>query len=154
MRLPWFLMPASDPILGGTLTISFWLKFTNNGGFIFRFYSQDTSYDYFSVFIRGAGYITILTDSWNSQLTADEPITLSEWTIVTITIYTYESTDYYSVYADEKLILYTRDSTYRVSTDPNDIVVLGGPNCFLGSLSNFRIFNSGSAFISDASILL
>ena len=144
-------MPAYDTFYGGTLTISFWLKYAgNNAGFIFRFYDDQTSYDYFSLYIQDSGFLSIYTENFQYELITYEPVTSPQWKIITITIYTLQGSNYVYVFADSEPILYTWDATYSVSTDPNHILLLGGPCSFRGSLSNFRIFNSGSAMISNA----
>ena len=152
ITLSTFSIPGYAGRYSGSVTFSFWIKFTfgTNGGYVFRYYGDAYSLDYFSAYLQDDGKFSI---NFLGVPVETDPITPDEWKVITITYVIYaDDPTYVYAYMDSTLLVYTFTiSAVDVDFYSNDILTIGAPSSsFRGSLANFRIFTSGTAIVSNA----
>jgi len=150
LTLPAFTIPEYAGRYSGSVTFSFWLKYSyGNGGYIFRYCDSGYSSDHLSVYLQDDGKLTIFLA--DSPIETD-PIIPGQWKVITITYVLYsDDLSYVFAFMDTTLLIYSLGPTVNIDFYPDDIFIIGGPPLtFRGSLANFRVFSPGTAVISDA----
>jgi len=153
VTIPRFSMPEFDDYYSGSLTISFWIKYSpGSAGFIFKYHDTINNFDHIYIYLQANGALDIQVQG---QGDTSAPVDPFVWKAITVSINFYNGDDgYIFAYMESSSLLETQIAPGNFEFHPSDVVTIGGLPSFIGSISNFRIFSPGSFVISDASNFL
>lgn len=143
-------MPEFDNYDTGSLTISFWIKYSpGSSGFIFRYHDTINNNNHISIYLQANGALSLNVQGEGGITTPVDPFV---WKTITVSMNFYAGVDgYIFAFMESSQIFDTQIAPGNFDFHPSDIVTIGGPPSFIGALSNFRIFSPGSFVVSDAS---
>jgi len=155
VRIPTFTLKPSYGLSTQSITLNFWIKPTSlTAGFIFRYSTAGMASNLFSISLTNTGLITVQIGTGSKTTTT--ALSTGTWTQVTVSfvIQTLRpNANLLTIHLNgvSNVLEYALTVGTITWTPATDVVRIGGPTSFLGSLKELSIYSPGSLQVNSPS---